>query len=272
MNKIAIIGYGRFGALLCDLLAPKYEIAVVETHTSRQNVVTEKSLRLVELSDLGGYDTIIFAVPISTFEEVVSEASQYISDSQLVMDISSVKVHPANILRKHLSHAKLIATHPMFGPDSASKGLKGLQVAVCPLNVTQHTVDDVVSFWEAIGTDVLITTPESHDKDAVLSLAFTHSIAKVISGMNISDVQLTTRSFNDIVEVAKLSANDSDQLFHDMLFYNPYFREMKKSFLLSLHSLVGRLEEIEKEQIEAGFFTDSTSHFDDQQINVTGSN
>lgn len=263
MNKIAIIGYGRFGALLCDLLAPKYEIAVVETHTSRRNVVTEKSLRLVELSDLGGYDTIIFAVPISTFEEVVSEASQYISDSQLVMDISSVKVHPANILRKHLPQAKLVATHPMFGPDSASKGLKGLQVAVCPLNVTQHTVDDVVSFWEGIGTDVLITTPESHDKDAILSLAFTHSIAKVISRMNISDVQLTTRSFNDIVEVAKLSANDSDQLFHDMLFYNPYFREMKNDFLASMRTVFNRLDEIEKEQLNSDMFANYDSKVSD---------
>lgn len=258
MNKIAIIGYGRFGALLCDLLAPNYEVAVVENDVARQALVLGKSLKLIDLTDLDSFDTIIFAVPISSFENVVATAAQYISNNQLVMDICSVKVHPANVLLKYLPGAKLVATHPMFGPDSASKGLAGLQVAVCPLNVDEAIADEVVSLWKGIGVDVIVTTPEVHDKDSVLSQAFTYSIAKIILGMNLSGVKLTTRSFNDIADVARLSANDSEQLFHDMLFYNPYFQTMKKELINSINSTIDRLDQIEKEQVETGIFTDQS--------------
>lgn len=174
------------------------------------------------------------------------------------MDICSVKVHPANVMRKYLPNARLVATHPMFGPDSASKGLAGLQVAVCPLNVDETVTNEVVSLWKDIGVDVIVTTPEAHDKDSVLSQAFTYSIARIILGMNLSAVKLTTRSFNDIADVARLSANDSDQLFHDMLYYNPYFKAMKKEMLDSIVSTTNQLNQIEKEQVGTGIFTDQS--------------
>ena len=256
MNNIAIVGYGRFGALLCDLLAPNYEIAVVENEPSRRSVAREKSLRLIELQDLPGFDTVIFAVPISLFENVVAAAAKYISNDQLVMDMCSVKVHPARVMQKYLPGAKLIATHPMFGPDSASKGLSGLQVAICPLRANEAIIQEVCSLWESLGLDVIMTTPEAHDQDSVLSQAFTYSIANIILGMHLADVKLTTRSFNDITDVARLSANDSDQLFHDMLFYNPYFQTMKQNLIASIGSTMDRLSQIEEEQRAAGIFAD----------------
>lgn len=254
MKKIAIIGYGRFGALLCDLLTPNYEVAIVERDEPRQVLAAEKSLRIINLDNLNEFDAVIFAVPISSFENVVATAAQYISNNQLVMDICSVKVHPANVMRKYLPNARLVATHPMFGPDSASKGLAGLQVAVCPLNVDETVTNEVVSLWKDIGVDVIVTTPEAHDKDSVLSQAFTYSIARIILGMNLSAVKLTTRSFNDIADIARLSANDSDQLFHDMLYYNPYFQIMKKELIASIDSTIERLDQIEKEQLDTGIF------------------
>ena len=173
MKKIAIIGYGRFGELLCELLAPKYELAVIESDESRRALAHGKSLELIELSDLARFDTTIFAVPISALESVVASAAEFISDDQLIMDICSVKVHPANVLRKYLAHAKLVATHPMLGPDSASRGLAGLQVAVCPLNVSEEITAEVRRLWEDLGLDILVTTPEAHDKDSVYSQGFT---------------------------------------------------------------------------------------------------
>lgn len=254
MNKIAIIGYGRFGELLCELLAPKFELAVVESDEARRELAREKSIELLNLEDLARFDTVIFAVPISSLDSVVASAAVYITDNQLVMDICSVKVHPANVLRKYLPKAKLVATHPMFGPDSASRGLSGLQVAICPLNVTDEVTTEVCALWKGLGLDTLVTTPEAHDKDSVLSQAFTYSIARIILGMKLADVKLTTRSFNAITEVAYLSGKDSPQLFHDMLYYNPYFPGMKAELMGSINSTLGKLDEIETEQRESGIF------------------
>jgi prephenate dehydrogenase len=255
MNTIAIVGYGRFGELLHELLAPKFELAVIENEEARAALAREKSIELIELKDLARFDTVIFAVPISSLDSVVAAAAECISDNQLVMDVCSVKVHPANVLRKYLPNAKLVATHPMFGPDSASRGLSGLQVAICPLNATDEVTTEVCSLWEGLGLDVIVTTPEAHDKDSVLSQAFTYSIAHIILGMELNDIKLTTRSFNAITEVAYLSGKDSQQLFHDMLYYNPYFSDMKKELIGSIDSTLEKLDEIESEQRKSGIFS-----------------
>jgi len=252
MNTIAIVGYGRFGELLHELLAPKFELAVIESEEARAALAREKS---IELKDLARFDTVIFAVPISSLDSVVAAAAECISDNQLVMDVCSVKVHPANVLRKNLPNAKLVASHPMFGPDSASRGLAGLQVAICPLNVSDDVTAEVRGLWEDLGLDMLITTPEAHDKDSVLSQAFTYSIARIILGMELSNVQLTTRSFNAITEVAYLSGKDSPQLFHDMLYYNPYFPAMKAELIGSIKSTLEKLDEIETEQHTSEIFS-----------------
>lgn len=47
MKKIAIIGYGRFGALLCDLLTPNYEVAIVERDEPRQVLAAKSHLGLL---------------------------------------------------------------------------------------------------------------------------------------------------------------------------------------------------------------------------------
>ncbi len=255
MKNIVIVGYGRFGELLAEILGTKFKISIVENNESRRNLALKNKQNLVQLSEIGQFDTVIFAVPISSFEQVVHEAAKYVAKQQLVMDICSVKVHPATAMMKYLSHANLIATHPMFGPDSASEGLAGLQVAVCPLNVGDELRDLVVGTWKKLGVEVIVTTPEMHDKDAVMSQSFTYSLAKIILGMEMSGVELTTRSFNALSEVAKLSANDSEQLFHDMLYYNPFFSEMKSELLRSIESAMATLDSIESEQKTNGIFS-----------------
>lgn len=254
MKRVAIVGFGRFGELLCDLLAPNHSLAVVESNTARRQLAKDKGYSLIDITDIGACDVVVFAVPISAIEEVVAQATQCVTADQLVMDICSVKVYPVRVMRQMLSHCQIIATHPMFGPDSASKGLEGLQVAICPIRASDANVEMVVSFWQKLGVEVLMTTPEAHDKDAAYSQAFTYSIAKLILGVDVTHVRLTTRSFNAIAEVARLSANDSPQLFHDMLYYNPYFASMKAKLTASMEDTRTVLQAIEDEQSQTQIF------------------
>ncbi|MBL8031774.1 MAG: prephenate dehydrogenase [Candidatus Doudnabacteria bacterium] len=257
MKNIAIIGYGRFGELLSRLLSTNYTIYVVENDSTNAEAAKNEGYDVIELADIRQCDTVIFAVPISAIEQVVKEAANYINEGHLVMDICSVKVHPANVMRRHLPDTQIIATHPMFGPDSASNGFAGLQVAICPITANDDFVQEVDAAWKKLGVETLLTTPEQHDKDAVLSQSFTYSLAKLILNMNIPEVTLTTRSFNALREVARLSANDSEQLFHDMLYYNPYFAQMKQELQRSIDATLDVLGQIEREQEASKIFKDS---------------
>lgn len=254
MNKIAIIGFGRFGELLAGLAKHHFQISVIEPNHERAEQAVLQGYEVSSVKSIAKVDIIFVAVPISSLKDVCELISPFVQQNQLIVDLCSVKVYPAKVMEQYLSKCALLGSHPMFGPDSAKEGIKGLQVALCPINATARQVKLVRDFWEQQGADIIETTPEAHDRDAVYSQAFTYSLAHVIRGMDLHNITFTTRSFRSLVEVAELSANDSNQLFHDMLFYNPYFSEMKSVFEASLVQTNKILQDIETNQADAKLF------------------
>lgn len=129
-------------------------------------------------------------------------------------------------------------------------GCKGCKSRSAPLHINPVDAQLVRDFWTSQGVVVTETTPEQHDRDSVYSQAFTYSVARIILNMRMPEVGFRTRSFDNLTQVAEFSANDSDQLFHDMLFYNPYYPEMKKQLEGAIAQTQQRLDEIATEQSE----------------------
>ncbi len=248
MKNIAIIGYGRFGALLAGLCAEDFNVHIVEQNDERKELAKSDGHKLISFESLIDMDFVFLAVPISAFEEVVQKLASFVGERQVIIDLCSVKVYPSRLMQKYLVKSQLLGTHPMFGPDSASDGLDGLQVALCPLSIDSENLEIIEAFWKDKGVTVISTTPEDHDKDAVYSQAFSYSIANLLLNMSLKPIQLKTRSYEALSEVAALSANDSKQLFHDMLFYNPYFSEMKQELKTAMAKTASILDAIETEQ------------------------
>ncbi len=262
MKSIAIIGFGRFGQLLASLATDQFTAHIVESDKNKARLAEKQGYTVIPKDQLHVVDCIFLAVPMSQFEASVQSISPHVSSRQLIIDLCSVKVYPVQIMKQYLSHARLLGSHPMFGPDSASKGLKGLQVALCQISASDDDIETIRQFWSRRGVAVLDTTPDSHDKDTVYLQAFTYSIARIITNTHIPDITFKTRSFKDIDDVAMLSARDSEQLFHDMLFYNPYLSDMKKKFEASVFSTLRTLDVIEAEQHESQLFaTETTSPY-----------
>jgi prephenate dehydrogenase len=223
IKSIVVVGYGRFGELFCDMFASDYEIAVVEGDPARTGIAESKGLKVIPLDQVGGFSAVLFAVPINALESVLSDAAQFISSGQLVMDVCSVKSRPAQWMRDLMPKARIVATHPLFGPDSASHGLSGLKVAVCRVNTD---TDEVSEMWRTKGLEVIETSPEAHDQDTAYSQGVTYIIARMVIRIAKRDIQFDTRSYRTLLQLADYSANDSEQLYHDMLHYNPYISEV----------------------------------------------
>jgi prephenate dehydrogenase len=99
-RTVGIVGFGRFGQLLARILEKDYEVSVVEASPSLHDTAQSRGYRLIEQADLGGVDVIVLAVPISAIEQVIRTIAPYVRDEQVVMDICSVKVHPASLMRR----------------------------------------------------------------------------------------------------------------------------------------------------------------------------
>ena len=70
MKKAGIIGYGRFGKVLADLLINQYEVKIYDPG----NKAGKFSASLEEVLE----SVVVFvAVPISAFKEVIQEISKY---------------------------------------------------------------------------------------------------------------------------------------------------------------------------------------------------
>ena len=254
MKKIAIVGYGRFGSLLAQFYKDKFNVNVIETQAQLAQKASQDGFTVLNLDQITDVDYIFLAVPISQLEELLVKLSKKVTNKHVVIDICSVKVYPARLMQQYLPNTQLLATHPMFGPDSAKKGLKGLQVAFCPLIIEPDNLNILTKAWQDLGVVVVTTTPDKHDEETAYSLAFTHTNARVIINMNIPDITLKTRSFKDITEVAVLAVKDTDQLFHDMLYYNPYFPQMKQRLEEATQKVSTILDQIETEQKNSGLF------------------
>ncbi|SVE55988.1 uncharacterized protein METZ01_LOCUS508842, partial [marine metagenome] len=145
MKKVGIIGYGRFGKLLVDLLPDsKYEIKIYDSSD-----IFDDSIKLYSLDEVLQSLIVFIAVPISAFEDVVKEISQHNLYNTTIVDVCSVKVYPVEIMEKYLQkHIGIIASHPHFGPDSYSP-FKELKITIYPIRDIYNRFDELKQVFES---------------------------------------------------------------------------------------------------------------------------
>lgn len=121
-------------------------------------------------------DIIIFSVPISSFEEIVADASPHIKPGALVMDVTSVKAMPVAAMHRHIRGATVLGTHPMFGPGAQSA--EGQHFVLTPTcKAENEAAAGVHRLLEQRGGKVSVLTPEEHDELMSIVLGLSHFIA-----------------------------------------------------------------------------------------------
>ena len=236
MNKVSIIGFGRFGNLLYELLQKGFEIDVFDIDPSNQT----ESVDFIPLEDVLKNDTIFLAVPIRDFEELMKDLSTKIQGNKTVIDVCSVKVHPKNMMIEHLSdEVDIIATHPLFGPDSFQE--RG-SVMMMEKVRDQH---DRYDFWKSyFGSQNIIIeeiTADQHDMMAAKSQGLTHLIGRVIDDFGTQKTNIDTVGYQALHKLVSQTCNDSWELFEDIQKFNPYTESMITDLNRSFKRIVDSL-------------------------------
>jgi prephenate dehydrogenase len=243
---IGIIGFSRFGQLLAKILKPHAEVMVC----NRSDKSAQAKALGVEWSTLEQVcqcDWIFVSVAISATEEKIQEVAPLLKKGNLVMDVCSVKVLPSQWLEKYISQDnEIMATHPMFGPDSAKNGTKDLQWILCPLRIKPETLNQVKEILNKLEVTIIETTPEDHDKQAAVSLSLVHFIGRGLEEFGIKPLQISTLGFERILRVNETVTHDSFQLFLDMQKFNPFAKEARVRFIESLKKVDNKIEQNQK--------------------------
>ncbi len=232
---LGIIGFGAFGQLIAKHLAPYFDISAYDP----MSVVT--GTKMTDLAHVAACETVVLAVPVAALRETVLAILPHISAGTLVLDVGSVKIQTAAIMRELIpAHIDVVATHPLFGPQSAQHGLAGLKIALCPVHGARHT--GVAQFLRCkLGLEVTITTPQDHDRDLAMVQGLTHLIAKVLTRMEPLPTHMTTRSFDLIIEAIDMVRDDAPEVFHAIEVANPYAADVRAQFFEIARGLDGEL-------------------------------
>ncbi|MFQ6673931.1 MAG: prephenate dehydrogenase/arogenate dehydrogenase family protein, partial [Fidelibacterota bacterium] len=176
MYSVGIIGFGRFGRLLGRILAGDFHVVAYD----RSPQDGETGVELTHLDTVLGQQTIFIAIPIREFKSVILDIAPRLRNDVTVLDVCSVKVYPVSVMVEGLPvHVGIIATHPLFGPDSISRSdsLRMMMSAT-------RDVHGKYSFWKAYfeskSISVVQMTPEEHDQLAARTQGVTHFVGRVL--------------------------------------------------------------------------------------------
>jgi prephenate dehydrogenase len=236
--KFGIVGFGRFGKLWAKALLSFGRVLIYnpsEVHPS-----SGSSIEVTSLQEVAQADIVFILVPISAFEKSCIELKAFLSPTTLVVDCCSVKIYPVEVMRRVFSPTQpLLATHPLFGPDSVKRsgGLADHKMVICPLQPSQDKANQLLAIFNEMGLRILIATPEEHDRQMAHSQGLLHFLGRGLEVLDLQPQELETPDFKALLSIQSMVANDTWQLFLDMQQYNPYVKEIRQKFIDQLITL-----------------------------------
>lgn len=240
-KTLGLIGFGQFGRLAASLLAPRYDIVVHDSGVADAEVEAA-GLRAVSLEEAAVCPVVIVAVPVAAMRAVFAQVAPHLRPGALVVDVGSVKTLPVQWMLELLpANVDIVATHPLFGPQSAQRGLAGQRMVICPVRGERHT--RIFELAAELGLAPSITTPQEHDQEMAYVQALTHLIGRSLVNLQIPDETLKTSSYQHLLDLCGLVGGDSFELFRAIQTQNPYAADVVRAFVAEAQGLLDRLDD-----------------------------
>ena len=234
---IGIIGYGRFGKLTAKYLSEDFDVKVW-TRSAFTIEDGHDRIQAASLEEVCGEKIVIPTVPISGFQHVLKKMAPLLNLDAVVIDVCSVKTLPVQWMTELLPKSvEILATHPMFGPDSAATTLAGMKIALCRARINERLYHKISSYLSSRGLIVVETTPEQHDKEIAVSLSLTHFIGRSLSSFGAQSLEIDTEGYKRLLHILGVVEHDTWQLFVDMHRYNPYAKKVRDQFMSAMQQI-----------------------------------
>ena len=262
-EKIAIIGCGLIGSsILRNINDNKICKSVTVFDKSKDVVEIIKKENLCSnfskdvKSAVKDSDLVIFAIPLSSYKEVLLSAIGSFKKDTLITDTGSVKKEVNKIFENfNLINISWIASHPIAGTEESgpSAGFKDLfknrWTIICDnKNSNKDKVEKLKKFWEFLGSKVKLMSIEDHDYILALTSHLPHAIAYNIVKTAIS----TDEKFKD--EIIKYSAGGLRDFTRiassDPLMWRDIFIDNSDNIIKILDEFSKNIEDFKKAIIE----------------------
>jgi cyclohexadieny/prephenate dehydrogenase len=224
-KKVSILGLGLLGGSVA-LAARKAGIAGEIVAWGRREQALAKAVDdgvvdaffLDAKEAVRGADLVLLAVPVDCMKALLDEVAGSLSEGVLVSDVGSVKGELSESLPSCLPDGALyLGSHPMAGShlrgvEHASADL--FQGAACVVaeagEGSEKEQEKLVSFWRALGGNVLLRDASTHDEEVAwvshLPHAVSFAFADVLEAAPKDSMALAGSGFRDFTRIAKSDA------------------------------------------------------------------
>jgi len=237
-EQVSIIGFVNFGKLAArHLILAGMNVSVAD-NLDKSEEAEEIGARFASLEEACENKIIILAVPMENLEKTLEKIKDKLQEGTLVIDVCSLKIFACEIMNRILpENIEIIGTHPLFGPQSAPKSIEGMRIALVNVRAKTETFERVINFCEKLRLKTIITTAEEHDKQMAVSQALTHFIGQTCKNAGIKRVELSTKTFDELMDIVEVIKNDTPALFENMQTMNPFAKEARERFIEACEEL-----------------------------------
>lgn len=186
---------------------------------------------MVQLEEVAQCDYVIPSVPLEAYPELLTALQPHLRPDSVIVDVCSVKVKPLTIVKDIMPSQPVVATHPMFGPESASISFAGHTFVMCPEVSDPNAYQTVKHLANSLGLGVVEMSADEHDQEIAVVQGLTFFIARALSDMHVHDQKLFTPSFERLLKLAELEQHHSLELFKTIQQGNPHTQAVRDNFI-----------------------------------------
>lgn len=224
MKTVGIIGFGSFGKFLAEKLSPYVDVKVF-SYSGKPNEWASTLEQVVTA------DYLIPSIPLNAYEKTLKSIKNIIGENTVIVDVCSVKEEPMRIIKSVLPNQPVVATHPLFGPESAKDSLSDHTLVLCPELSDNSGLKIIEIFVNKLELIVKKMTAEEHDQEMAVVQGLTFFIAHSLKDLKLHKQKLSTQSFEKLLQLANLEKHHSDELFQTIQAGNPKTKAIRKRFI-----------------------------------------
>lgn len=244
--KILILGAGKMGTFLTDVLCIQHEVALYDTDPRKLRFVFN-TLRLTQLDEIKEFEPelLINCVTLKYTIEAFEKVLPYIPQSCIISDIASVKTGLQDFYEK--SGRRYVSTHPMFGPTFATLDNLSTQSAIIISESDHMGKAFFKDLYHSLRLKIFEYTFEEHDETIAYSLSIPFASTLVFASV-MKHQEAPGTTFKRHMDIAKGLLSEDDFLLTEILF-NPYTPKQVENIRRELRELLDIIENKDNERM-----------------------
>ena len=245
--KVLVIGgSGGMGQWCARMLKRAGFDVFISSRKDASSVARSMGVSVSSPEVADAFDVVVLSVPIDAIEGVASRVAPRMKPGSLLMDMSSLKKGPVNAMLKYSPPGvEVIGAHPLFGPDSDSRGRT---LVLVPTSKSERWLPIVRDVFKDEGYNIMESTAEEHDRNMAVVQGLTHfmfiAMARAMEQSDV-DMALTSAFRTPVYGIAKelmgrvLSQSPG---LYALIQSSDYAGEMRRAYIDACRELASKLD------------------------------